>query len=184
MAFYLGRSWQYPAFAFVPVWTSPYLPLSPASEAANPASWIWRPSFERHRDFNPPEQRAAQRARPACRPLARNPAVVSPNAVWGPRPAPPRSRRSGLSAIRGTYYLLFGVDSTNETFGLPASLLNTREGRQRASPEAGVSCRLQDRDGIATMRSSSAEAAHANDYPGHSRATQKRESLRPAEEQR
>jgi hypothetical protein len=27
--------------------TSPYLPLSPASEAANPASWIWRPSFER-----------------------------------------------------------------------------------------------------------------------------------------
>src|SRR5215471_17453360 len=23
--------------------------------------WIWRPSFERQRDFNPPEQRAAQR---------------------------------------------------------------------------------------------------------------------------
>src|SRR6266849_5333545 len=22
--------------------------------------WIWRPSFERQRDFNPPEQRAAQ----------------------------------------------------------------------------------------------------------------------------
>src|SRR5207302_10567609 len=38
------------------------VPLSPASEAANPASWIWRPSFERQRDFNPPEQRAAQRA--------------------------------------------------------------------------------------------------------------------------
>jgi hypothetical protein len=30
------------------------------SEATNPASWIWRPSFERQRDFNPPEQRAAQ----------------------------------------------------------------------------------------------------------------------------
>ena len=62
-----GRSWLYPAFAFVPVWTSPYLPLSPASEATNPASWIWRPSFERQRDFNPPEQRAAQRTLPARR---------------------------------------------------------------------------------------------------------------------
>jgi regulatory LuxR family protein len=38
----------------------PYLPLSPASEAANPASWIWRPSFARQRDFNPPQRRAAQ----------------------------------------------------------------------------------------------------------------------------
>jgi hypothetical protein len=27
---------------------------------------IWRPSFERQRDFNPPEQRAAQRALPVC----------------------------------------------------------------------------------------------------------------------
>src|SRR6478672_12570426 len=27
----------------------------------NAVSWIWRPSFERQRDFNPPEQRAAQR---------------------------------------------------------------------------------------------------------------------------
>jgi len=32
----------------------------------NPASWIWRPSFERQRDFNPPEQRAAQRALPVA----------------------------------------------------------------------------------------------------------------------
>ncbi len=31
-----GQSWLYPAFAFVPVWTSPYLPPSPASEAVNP----------------------------------------------------------------------------------------------------------------------------------------------------
>jgi hypothetical protein len=51
----------------------PFRPLhtfrfSPASEAVNPASWIWRPSFERQRDFNPPEQRAAQRALPCCRP--------------------------------------------------------------------------------------------------------------------
>src|SRR5215831_9427112 len=29
-----------------------------------PRFWIWRPSFERQRDFNPPEQRAAQRAVP------------------------------------------------------------------------------------------------------------------------
>src|SRR5215472_4874155 len=33
---------------------------SPADDALLP-SWIWRPSFERQRDFNPPEQRAAQR---------------------------------------------------------------------------------------------------------------------------
>jgi hypothetical protein len=30
-----------------------------------PACWIWRPSFERQRDLNPPEQRAAQHA--VCR---------------------------------------------------------------------------------------------------------------------
>src|SRR4029077_1066831 len=41
----------------------------------NAVSWIWRPSFERQRDFNPPEQRAAQRALPHCRLLA--------NRVWG-----------------------------------------------------------------------------------------------------
>ena len=39
-----------------------------------PLSWIWRPSFERQRDFNPPEQRAAQRAFPVCRLLVQNPA--------------------------------------------------------------------------------------------------------------
>src|SRR5215472_11004637 len=31
-----------------------------------PRFWIWRPSFERQRDFNPPEQRAAQRAVRIC----------------------------------------------------------------------------------------------------------------------
>ena len=36
----------------------PKVPLSPPSKAANPASWIWRPSFERQRDCNPPERRA------------------------------------------------------------------------------------------------------------------------------
>src|SRR6516164_1023183 len=32
-----------------------------------PRVWIWRSSFERQRDFNPPEQRAAQRTLPANR---------------------------------------------------------------------------------------------------------------------
>jgi hypothetical protein len=32
-----------------------------------PRFWIWRPSFERQRDFNPPEQCAAQRTCPGCR---------------------------------------------------------------------------------------------------------------------
>jgi hypothetical protein len=31
-----------------------------------PACWIWRPSFERQRDLNPPEQRAAQHALCRC----------------------------------------------------------------------------------------------------------------------
>src|SRR5215468_429732 len=37
-----------------------------------PRFWIWRPSFERQRDLNPPEQRAAQRALPVCRQSAHN----------------------------------------------------------------------------------------------------------------
>jgi len=36
-----------------------------------PTIWIWRPSFERQRDFNPPEQRAAQRALPDGRRFGR-----------------------------------------------------------------------------------------------------------------
>ena len=67
-----GRSWLYPAFAFVPVSTSPYLILSPASEAANPASWICALHLSAKRDFNPPEQRPAHRALPGCRLLAAN----------------------------------------------------------------------------------------------------------------
>src|SRR5215831_9443585 len=35
---------------------------SPASEALKPRFWIRRSSSERRRDFNPPEQRAAQHA--------------------------------------------------------------------------------------------------------------------------
>ena len=31
-----------------------------------PRFWIWRSSFERQRDFNPPEQRVAQHTLPAC----------------------------------------------------------------------------------------------------------------------
>jgi hypothetical protein len=44
--------------------SSPYLPLPPGQRGSAPPFWIWRPSFERQRDFNPHEQRAAQRALP------------------------------------------------------------------------------------------------------------------------
>ena len=40
---------------------------SSGQRGCKPRFWIWRPSFERQRDFNPPEQRAAQRALPGCR---------------------------------------------------------------------------------------------------------------------
>src|SRR6266436_8304806 len=38
-----------------------------------PRFWIWRPSFGRQRDFNPPEQRAAQRTLPSFRRFGRPP---------------------------------------------------------------------------------------------------------------
>jgi hypothetical protein len=34
--------------------------------------WIWRPSFERQRDFTPPEQRSAQRTFPSGRRFVQN----------------------------------------------------------------------------------------------------------------
>jgi hypothetical protein len=43
---------------------------SSGQRGCKPRFWIWRPSFERQRDFNPPEQRAAQRTLPVCRPFA------------------------------------------------------------------------------------------------------------------
>jgi hypothetical protein len=48
-----------PSCPFRPLHTFRF--LRPA-RLRTPTSWIWRPSFERQRDFNPPEQRAAQRA--------------------------------------------------------------------------------------------------------------------------
>jgi hypothetical protein len=48
------------------------LPEIMLAEATHLASWIGRPSFERQRDFNPPQQRAVQRALPDCRQTARN----------------------------------------------------------------------------------------------------------------
>src|SRR5208283_116352 len=54
---------------------------SPASEATNPASWIWRPSFEHQRDFNPPEQRVAQRALPVDRPYT-TPEMIAARVLW------------------------------------------------------------------------------------------------------
>src|SRR5215467_3369849 len=63
--------------------------------------WIWRPSFERQRDFNPPEQRAAQRtvrtsppphtARPGSRELPVDPyrdhRWSFPCCLWSPMSA-------------------------------------------------------------------------------------------------
>ena len=49
-------------------------PLPPLNQAVTAdysdflgTALIWRPPFERQRDFNPPEQRAAQHTFPGCR---------------------------------------------------------------------------------------------------------------------
>ena len=52
---------SYPAFAFVQVWTSPCLPLPPASEAANPAFGYDAPHLSVRATLTH-EQRAAQHA--------------------------------------------------------------------------------------------------------------------------
>ena len=53
----------------------------------DPRFWIWHPSFERQRDFNPPEQRAAQRALPVCRPIPApgGPRTLCPLDRYAPR---------------------------------------------------------------------------------------------------
>src|SRR5262249_25495023 len=55
-----GLPWLCPAFAFLPVLASPYLPFLPPTTLYR-RFWIRRPSSERPRDLNPPDQRAAQR---------------------------------------------------------------------------------------------------------------------------
>jgi hypothetical protein len=67
----LGRPWPYPAFAFMPVLDVSIPSAFSGQRGYEPASWIWR-SFERQRDFSPPEQRTAQRPLPACPLLAAN----------------------------------------------------------------------------------------------------------------
>ena len=59
-----GQSWLYPAVAFRALLDLSIPSAFSSQRGITPASWIWRPSFERQRDFNPPEQRAAQRALP------------------------------------------------------------------------------------------------------------------------
>ena len=46
---------------------------SSGQRGCEPRFWIWRPSFEHPRDFNPPEQRAAQRTLLVFRQSASNP---------------------------------------------------------------------------------------------------------------
>ena len=62
-----GRSWLVSSFRLRARLDVSIPSAFSTSEAVNPASWIWRPSFERQRDFNPPEQRAAQRTFLVCR---------------------------------------------------------------------------------------------------------------------
>jgi hypothetical protein len=52
---------------------------SPASEAITPHFWIWRPSLERQRDLNPPEQRTAQHTLLDCRPSGSHRVVCALN---------------------------------------------------------------------------------------------------------
>src|SRR5215831_12041451 len=62
-----------------------------------PRFWIWRPSFERQRDFNPPEQRAAQRAVPQClvSPFGRSRPAADATHDERSSPRSVRSRRRG-----------------------------------------------------------------------------------------
>jgi len=90
----------------------------------NPASWIWRPSFERQRDFNPPEQRAAQRALPVCRRPESN-RVGSDQYVRFANPSPssncrifPRSSscsRKKVAGFREDWFVLHGAVATQLT---------------------------------------------------------------------
>src|SRR5262249_45437815 len=57
-----------------------------------PRVWIWHPSFGRQRDFDPPEQRAAQRRLRASPP----PQTARP----GSRELPPRRSPPGLPVLR------------------------------------------------------------------------------------
>jgi hypothetical protein len=64
--------------------------------------WIWRPSFERQRDFNPPEQRAAQRTLLAPPPPSRRPPTSRLHRLYG-FPAPrisPRDEEGFSSCLR------------------------------------------------------------------------------------
>jgi hypothetical protein len=67
-----------------------------------PRFWIWRPSFERQRDFNPPEQRAAQRALPGCRQSIQNGRAVCRGIVK------PDVREPFIGAARSVQLLTHG----------------------------------------------------------------------------
>jgi hypothetical protein len=64
-----------------------------------PRFWIWLPSFGRQRDFNPPEQRAAQRTLPAPPPPSRLPPLSRCFRLYGLLLRPlPRRDEEGFSS--------------------------------------------------------------------------------------
>ena len=85
-----------------------------------PRFWIWRPSFERQRDLNPPEQRAAQHALraspppqtawPVSRELPVDPLTATtawgfPCCVWSPMPTCRRPYPGRFSGARSLVLL-------------------------------------------------------------------------------
>jgi hypothetical protein len=95
-----------------------------------PRFWTWRSSFERQRDFNPPEQRAAQRALPACRLQGRCPVVVNSSRCHGAnvtmrtltKPALQR-RADRLSAVYSRVPTTTLGRSRRNSFRIPARVI-------------------------------------------------------------
>jgi hypothetical protein len=70
-----------------------------------PRFWIWLPSFGRQRDFNPPEQRAAQRTLPAPPPPSRLPPLSRCFRLYGLllRPLSEAGRGGLLQLLRASW---------------------------------------------------------------------------------
>ncbi len=93
--------------------------------------WIWRPSFERQRDFNPPEQRAAQRT--LCQ-----------------GPTPPQCSRSAYGA--GPFRAVLSPFGGRYCGGLPV-LVHVVSQRARGLRLRGVTVEARDRTPPGVLRS-------------------------------